>query len=722
MRRRQVKWMITYKEFDRRLRGLMQLPTPEILAAWYRKRRRTVSVLPNAKRLDRSAKPSTPLRINVCCGPVKLPGYINIDIDPGADLVMDFTKDLFPFPDASAEIVVCMSAINFFTRERALEIIRDVHRVLHPGGIVRFGVQDLRTLAQKYLCRDRDFFHQRLSDGTIRFPGETFADKFGLWYLRSGFGKYVYDFESLALLFDRAGFIEIENRKHCESALPEIDTIDNRPEQMFYLEARKGFAADYTRKGIALWESGRKEEGWQYVLHGLDLDCTDRASVCFALDIIRAGKRRPSAISLIDRYRRAVPDDEDMEKTRAEVVGQIEAATLDRKEAETRRRVLDGMNARRNPILADSEHLQECMSWLRHAQETSLDTGVPVLFDMVSREWDISFAETTGYIIPTFLIYAHRSGDEDYRQIAMSMGDWEIDIQAVNGGVGEPVGEYNHPRIFNTGQVMLGWMAIFRATGEYRYLEAAEKAAHFVMRHLDAHGRWVDHAFLNAPWSYNVRTAWALLELFALTRYAPYRATAEANVRWVLQRAQSNGWFKDNSMSPNKTKAGTHPIAYTLVGLLKIYRLHNASCDYHRILRLLEAAADNLVRIYVRQRESNAELPYRGFPARFDMRWRSSNRWSCVTGNAQIAFFLRALNSCVDKRDYLAVADELLDELKTLHLVDGISDKAIRGGLCGSDPISGAYCSYAIPNWGVKFFADSLLQRTSSTVDLRYLG
>ena len=715
--------MITDRNFYNRLSKWRTRWIHHILAAGTRRRRKTAFSLADTEQLNRVAEPGEVLRINLCCGPVKLTGYVNIDIDPSADLVLDLEKTLLPFSDASVDVVVCMSAINYFTRERAQVIIRDVHRVLRPGGIVRFGVQDLRILAEKYLRRDTNFFFQRLPDGGSRFPGETFADKFSLWYCRSGFGKYVYDFETLALLFDRAGFVKIENRKYCESALPEIDAIDNRPEQMFYLEASKGSAEHFRQEGIALWESGRKEQGWQYILHALNTDFSDRESVCFALDVIRVGKRKASAITLLNDYQRAAPSGGHLNGMRAKVAAEIEQSSIDGEEIEARRRVLDAMmNTRRNSILPDEEHLHACIRWLQHAQNVSLDAGVPVLFDTVRRQWDISFAETTGYIIPTLLCYARFTGEKDYQRMAESMGDWEIAIQAMNGGVGEPVGEYDRPRIFNTGQVMFGWMALFRVTGEHRYLQAAEKAAHFVICHLDARGRWVDHTFLNAPWSYNVRTAWALLELFALTRQARYRAAAEANVKWVLEQARPNGWFHNNSMSLVKTKAGTHPIAYTLVGLLEIFRMNNASCDYRKILRLLKAAADNLVRVYLHRCESHAELPFRGLPARFDARWRSTNQWSCITGNTQIEFFLRRLARYADNPDYLAVADALLEDTKTVHLVDEISDDDLYGGLYGSDPIRGAYNSYAIPNWGVKFFADSLLQRTVPADEQHYLG
>jgi hypothetical protein len=40
----------------------------------------------------------------------------------------------------------------------------------------------------------------------------------------------------------------------------------------------------------------------------------------------------------------------------------------------------------------------------------------------------------------------------------------------------------------------------------------------------------------------------------------------------------------------------------------------------------------------------------------------------------------------------------------------------------GSFPLAAPYCSFAIPNWGVKFFADCLLQRLTGRTQLPLLG
>jgi len=183
------------------------------------------------------------IKLNLCGGSLRIPSYFNVDLSMRADLTLDLEKRLLPFPSNSMDTVVCISSINYFTRERGQEIIADVYRILRPGGIARFGVQDLYKISQKYINRDQAFFSQKLSNGKDRFAGETMADKINSWFygykaLGKG-GKYFYDFETLALLFKKAGFSKIEQKKYGGSRITEVKDIDNREDQMFFLEAIK---------------------------------------------------------------------------------------------------------------------------------------------------------------------------------------------------------------------------------------------------------------------------------------------------------------------------------------------------------------------------------------------------------------------------------------------------------------------------------------------------
>lgn len=181
-------------------------------------------------------------KINLCCGAQKIPGYFGIDFGGEVDLGLDLVKDNLPFKNNSLETVICISAINYFTRTRGQEIVSEVYRVLQPGGVARFGVQDLESIARRYVEKDIDFFFQKLPDGRERFEGATLGDKFAAWfygYVAVGPCRYFYDYDSLAYLFKAAGFSIVEKKQYRESSLEHIELIDNRLDQMFFLEAIK---------------------------------------------------------------------------------------------------------------------------------------------------------------------------------------------------------------------------------------------------------------------------------------------------------------------------------------------------------------------------------------------------------------------------------------------------------------------------------------------------
>jgi len=121
-------------------------------------------------------------KVNLCCGTQSIPGYLGVDFGGPVDLKLDLRVDNLPFADNSLQVLVCISAINYFTRHRGQEIIREVHRVLRPGGVVRFGVQDMEWIARRYVERDIAFFFQKLPDGQDRFEGPTLGDKFAAWF------------------------------------------------------------------------------------------------------------------------------------------------------------------------------------------------------------------------------------------------------------------------------------------------------------------------------------------------------------------------------------------------------------------------------------------------------------------------------------------------------------------------------------------------------------
>ena len=94
------------------------------------------------------------MKINLCCGEDVRPGYINIDVRRTRPevLVMDIEKELLrPFPDNSADEIIARDCIEHISWRRVEDLLRDIYRVLKPGGKVYIQVPDLEAIAKKII-------------------------------------------------------------------------------------------------------------------------------------------------------------------------------------------------------------------------------------------------------------------------------------------------------------------------------------------------------------------------------------------------------------------------------------------------------------------------------------------------------------------------------------------------------------------------------------------
>ena len=182
-------------------------------------------------------------KLNLCSGHQEIPGYTSADFNFVANLTINLSRGKLPFKSDSIEVVTCISAINYFTRERGQEIVNEIYRVLCIGGLARFSSQDLEWIAKRYIEKDAEFFFQKLPNGKERFEGKTMGDKFNSWFYgyktSGGSSKYFYDYDTLADLFITAGFSVVEKRGYMDSRIEKIELIDNRKNQVFFLEAVK---------------------------------------------------------------------------------------------------------------------------------------------------------------------------------------------------------------------------------------------------------------------------------------------------------------------------------------------------------------------------------------------------------------------------------------------------------------------------------------------------
>lgn len=347
-------------------------------------------------------------------------------------------------------------------------------------------------------------------------------------------------------------------------------------------------------------------------------------------------------------------------------------------------------------------HLRETLEWLKNAHEASNGNGVAGGYSVFDG-WLAPYPETTGYIIPTFYDYAEWTGVDDWWQRAERLADWEIEVQMPNGAVQSGLfekGTEQVPAVFNTGQVILGWCRAFTEAKDEKYLEAAKRAGDWLVSVQSEDGAWrfKSQQTETDVHAYDVRTAWSLLEIYDITKEGKYRESAEKQLEWTLSQQTKNGWFESNSFftSEDKWKAPfTHTIAYVMEGLLESHRILKKK-EY---FEAYEKTAKKLMRIFELRRFMAGD---------FDEKWKSSGKYSCLTGNAQVAGVWLALFQKNGDARYLNAALKLNDYTKSTQNLSTLN-KGIRGGVKGSQPIKGAYTPFIFPNWAAKFFADSLL-------------
>ncbi|MBF0625667.1 MAG: methyltransferase domain-containing protein [Magnetococcales bacterium] len=354
-------------------------------------------------------------------------------------------------------------------------------------------------------------------------------------------------------------------------------------------------------------------------------------------------------------------------------------------------------------------HLAAALDWLRRAQDATPDGGVSRGYAMgwsepfQGRGWQPAYPETTGYLIPTLFDCAARLDQPDLARRALAMADWEIAIQmpsgAVMGGTLPPPGRIipPTPAIFNTGQVLLGWERAYRETGAGRFLDAAARAARFLVAHQSADGAWRrgNSRFADASaTTYNARVGWALIRLGRTAGAPAWQEAGLRNLRYTLARQRDNGWFEDNCLSDPRHPL-LHTLCYAMEGLLGGAELLEDAAW----LAAVQRPADHLL-----ERLS----PEGRLPGRLDAQWRGTVDWDCLTGSAQLAGIWLTLARLTGEERYREPARRVLRFLKGTQNCT-TPHPGLRGGIKGSYPFDGGYGRLELLNWAAKFFVDGLL-------------
>ncbi len=211
---------------------------------------------------------ASPVKLNLGCGPSGLEDWTNFDwgalpllsklpwlrrllvkaaILPAAYdtpwpriRLVDVRKRL-PVRDGSVRFVYCSHVLEHVERWQALHVLRECHRVLVSGGVVRIVVPDLAKICQQYL------------DGTDERPAQTACrmlwghpkdvDPAGLVarvvrsFVRPH--EWVYDHQEMEILMREAGFDDVRHCEFRQGVVVDLDQLDleSHRTHSLYIEA-----------------------------------------------------------------------------------------------------------------------------------------------------------------------------------------------------------------------------------------------------------------------------------------------------------------------------------------------------------------------------------------------------------------------------------------------------------------------------------------------------
>lgn len=185
--------------------------------------------------------------LQIGCGPYKLPGWLNTDIDIDAckagALYLD-AGELFPFPDNSFDCIYSEHLFEHLRHEQAVNMLKECYRVLKPSGTIRIATPDFHFLEDLYLHPEKPVNKSYIEwsagggGGGCSLPA-TALNVINKFHTSWGH-QIIYDKEAITKMLEEYGFGNVRICEIGKSDIPGLNNVEQHfnfmPYEFYQLE------------------------------------------------------------------------------------------------------------------------------------------------------------------------------------------------------------------------------------------------------------------------------------------------------------------------------------------------------------------------------------------------------------------------------------------------------------------------------------------------------
>ena len=175
-----------------------------------------------------------PLRLCLGSGHAPIRGWVNVDFEPPADILIDLRYGI-PVDDGAVDAIYSEHLVEHLPLAEAKRMYLEWRRVIAPSGVVRIATPDLARLVADY----RNDWRTR--HAWVNWPEYSYIDspvQLINVAMHEWGHQYLYDYEELAYRLRDAGFSDVRRFPLGISDVPALRGLETREDSALIVEAR----------------------------------------------------------------------------------------------------------------------------------------------------------------------------------------------------------------------------------------------------------------------------------------------------------------------------------------------------------------------------------------------------------------------------------------------------------------------------------------------------